>query len=539
MSSIQIDPLLKSDFAIIGGGPRGTHVLQQLLAQNDFEGDKVCRIYDTARELGAGNVYALGQPAFLIMNNDCTHYSFFSDDFSRRYPSCSYSFEQFCSKSNETFSAFPARSLMGRYLHACFNTLVSLAKDNGLRVEHHQYLVRTLQAPNGIWSLSFANDAASTHLAQQVFVCTGHAPATTNQDSVPLGIYNSTWPSLPLEAKARSDLKKMLVIGSSLTAVDALLAMDSAMREAKWEDNDRHKKPTEDDENASRFGIGLYAQSQKFILPKTDLTKIEESVLSRIWEREKHNFECAYGPIQCWRAGVFHSLLDAAVREVCEHYGLAGASTKSFLAMWNDLKFYETLELGRYIITYPLGTHHKATVATVLGSLFRKLIPLLQHRFNHGNSTSKDRQWLADICGKLEKIAFGPPAVNFAKILKLYDAGHFQLLEDRPHSDPAVCINAFLPSYRDCARSGLVGYLASKGLVSTDELTGAVVCDAYGQVDASQNDEAQDLYVMSRASEYWALNHDSLFTIRGQKVSSSSKSNASYSREGITHKISA
>ncbi|MFJ5837073.1 FAD/NAD(P)-binding protein [Streptomyces shenzhenensis] len=178
--------------AVVGAGPRGTAVLERLLARLRADTTAAAGDGDGGADgtgplgvdlhviepyvPGAGRVWAPGQPDPLLMNTLAGHATAFPDASVRMAgpPSSGPSLLEWCEEHAPGLAphAYPARALMGRYLAWAYHRIVA-DPPPGVRVIHHPDRAVALAAePGGRLRLTLAGGGGVA--ADAVVLATGH-----------------------------------------------------------------------------------------------------------------------------------------------------------------------------------------------------------------------------------------------------------------------------------------------------------------------------------------------------------------------------
>lgn len=162
--------------AVVGAGPRGTAVVERLLARLGGEGPGVDVEVIEPCLPGAGRVWAPGQPDSLLMNTLAGHATAFPDASVRMAgpPSSGPTLLEWSRTHAPGLAphAYPSRALMGRYLAWAFDRTVAQAPP-GVRVTHRaDRAVALASGPDGRPCLTLAGGDSVT--ADAVVFATGH-----------------------------------------------------------------------------------------------------------------------------------------------------------------------------------------------------------------------------------------------------------------------------------------------------------------------------------------------------------------------------
>ena len=184
---------------IIGGGPRGTSVLERLLAHAAAAGSSVRLHIDVVDPYpaGPGHVWQPGQSRLFLMNTQSFYPTLIPQDPSLPAPVAGTTFNQWRVKQQQSPSPdvtaeetaelavleatdFPSRALYGRYLRTTLNELLGKAPD-GVTVEFHRTEAESVRpVGDGTYDVGLATGA--TLRANSVVLALGHITSRLNPE---------------------------------------------------------------------------------------------------------------------------------------------------------------------------------------------------------------------------------------------------------------------------------------------------------------------------------------------------------------------
>ncbi|MGN6440529.1 MAG: FAD/NAD(P)-binding protein [Arthrobacter sp.] len=184
---------------IIGGGPRGTSVLERLLAHAAAAGSSL-RLHVHVVDpypAGPGHVWQPGQSRLFLMNTQSFYPTLIPQDPALPAPVAGTTFDQWRAKQQRDplpeltadelaelavleSTDFPSRALYGRYLSSTLAELLDKAPD-GVTVEFHQTSAQSVRpVGDGTYDVGLATGA--TLRADSVVLALGHIPSRLNPE---------------------------------------------------------------------------------------------------------------------------------------------------------------------------------------------------------------------------------------------------------------------------------------------------------------------------------------------------------------------
>ncbi len=424
--------------AIVGLGPKGLFALERVLDHAHRARAPVridVDVFEPHPAPGAGPVYDPAQPAYLRMN-------FAADRLDMWWPQTRavpardrLSFVDWRRRRGGSDEAYPPRADVGRYLA---EGLASLLRHTPpwASVTLRPVAVEALARCAGGWRVRTAG--GTTRGYDEVLVTVGHGPAV---DPLPTGPWEHAAPLVgavfPVDSRLSPERvpagAAVAVRGFALTFLDAALALTEG-RGGTFEDG-RH--PGRLRYHATDGGAGVilpYSRTGRPLLAKPDsrlaagapaLDAIAQEGSARILAlREGFSL---HDDLLAILAATAAAGLAAAGGEPSRR---AAATAAAWLAAACDgapppSGQTPAEELARSVAVG--AGAHPPDLAWALGHTWRGVYPALVQRV--GARGLSDRQWPAfrRLAAQLERVSFGPPLVNAAKLLALVDAGRVDL----------------------------------------------------------------------------------------------------------------
>ena len=371
--------------AIIGLGPKGLFALERLLHHAraiDPRAAIAIDAFEPHPTPGAGPVYALDQAAYLRMNFRADQVDMWPVG-SRAVPAAAQlSFAGWRGPGGEVY---PPRADVGRYLADGLERLREHAPAN-VAIRIRPVRVARVEREDGRW-------AVDGSAYDEVLVATGHDQVFR--------------PDIRLDGARIRPGARVVARGFALTFIDAALALTEG-RGGSFEPDGHGLRyvPGEDDIGVllpfSRTGLPMLAKPA--LPPEADLEPVAAVGRAAILALPD-GFDVV-------------AELEAIVTEVAS-LSLSGGAPP----LTAPVGPAEALQRSLAIAMDAAPRDH----AWALGHAWRALYPAIVERI--GGAGLPAQQWPAfhELARKMERIAFGPPPENAAKLLALIDAGRVDL----------------------------------------------------------------------------------------------------------------
>jgi uncharacterized NAD(P)/FAD-binding protein YdhS len=425
-------------------------------------------LYEPHPVPGAGPVYDPAQPDYLRMNYAAEHLDLWWPE-SRAVPRrLRTPFVAWRAATEGGGDDYPPRAQAGRYLAAGFETLLRCTPPN-VDVRLRRLAVQTVRPGEGGWEVEACD---SREIYDEVLVAVGH------QDSSATALANDWLHSAPLvpavfpvtRRLARGvvpDGATVAIRGFALTFIDAALALTEG-RGGSFERLDHPYR--------LRYAPG--AEAPVRILPFTRsgrpmLAKPGAAIAARapglavIAAAGRSRIAALGRPVRL-QDGLLPILAD------CAHESLlaAGGDRDDDTELAAAAAIERSLAVGAGLV--PPGR------AWALGHTWRALYPAIVEHLGGAGLHPADWPAFLHLAGELERLAFGPPPVNAAKLLALVEAGvvdltHLQggslvtagggtaLVSPAGERPVDVVVDAVLPPPGAAGHGGLLADLVADG----------------------------------------------------------------------------
>lgn len=376
--------------AIIGAGPRGLFAVERLWAHLPGQAGAEVVLFDP-QPPGVGAAYDPGQPGHLRLNVTS---SIVSAAWPGENTVPALDAWRRARGEAEPLDPFPPRALVGEYLSWFWRWLQEHAP-GGATVRHRAQRVFSLRAGlAGGWLVD-------GEPFDEVLLATGHEltwPGKLSGDAVVPAVFPiDVW----LSEERIPAGSAVAVRGAALTFIDAALALTEG-RGGRFDGDGRLVYHPSGREPRVIWPI---ARAGRWMDPKPQPGTAPADAPAAVLEEGRQ------------------AVLDAATAEeslgaVAEVAARLGADSAQIAELLEPLHGDPTALL-RARLAAMLGDGDPGA-AWALGHAWRGLYDALRSRFE---GTGEGFAPFADLAGRLERVAFGPPPVNAAKILALIDAG--------------------------------------------------------------------------------------------------------------------
>jgi uncharacterized NAD(P)/FAD-binding protein YdhS len=218
-----------SDLAIVGGGSTATSFIAQLIGLLEQEGiNEPLRIlvFEPLSQVGPGEPYAddLSTNLLNIPAGKMSAYAQDREHFLKWLKAMGPSTWQRYGVTEIDPTAFLPRPLFGEYLREVWADLNERAAHIGIGIEQIRTRVNSIDL-NSEDSTVLLGTQAGVYVAHRVVLCNGNLASTTFADLAGRpGYYNNPYPVATLASQIEPDAS-VAVIGTSLSAVDAVVAL--------------------------------------------------------------------------------------------------------------------------------------------------------------------------------------------------------------------------------------------------------------------------------------------------------------------------
>jgi len=494
--------------AIVGGGPRGLYCLERLLSEAAASGTELrVDVYEPSGEFGAGAVYATTQPEYLRMNFADALVDAWTDAPTVVADELRCSFSEWCER--EGFgdpSGYSPRAVVGGYLRACFEAVADAAPD-GVEVVRRDRAVTAIEPDGDGWLLL---SVEQEHRYEHVMLTTGHRPPPPPGPADPPPV---DYPLLQsLERRRFPPGGDVAVRGMALTFIDVALELTEG-RGGRFSGDPGGREPLAYEASGAEPGrISGHSRTGRPMLVKPEPGAVlDPDAVAAIAGPGRERL-AALGDEH------FASQLRALVAETAAQLltaaeGEQAGDPAALLAGLLDPGAARGEEPAVSIArSWEVACgRRQADGAWALGESWRCLYPALVARGSHGGISDEEWPRFALLAREMERLAFGPPPINGAKLLALIEAGIVRL-EQGGYDDRAVSLDAVLPAPGAAEACGdLVDLLLERGLIrrAGGGRRGIEIGPDAGCVGAT-GEPASGLAAAGRLSEDWVIGNDTL-----------------------------
>lgn len=513
---------LRTTIAIVGCGPRGLYCLEKMVSKAKKQGAPPLRvlIFEPSQFPGAGKVYDPRQPRYLRMNFAARHIDAWScgqSGLRERLDLVGWLAR--CGATCDP-NAFVPRSVVGEYLHDCFQTVVQEAGAN-ISITLHQNHVDAILRDQRKWRL---NSGEHSWLVDDIIVTVGHEGWRPGGKEIPV------FPVEQLSEAAVPPGSAVAVRGFALTWIDAALTLTEGrggrfeQQASRWQYRASGREP---------MVLVPFSRTGRPMLAKPDETRFPHpKSLQSVWQSGHKLIDRLKRPLkpdgiaQMWTTICRHAAL--ALRTVLPNAG--GLPDETQIAAWFDrwckgpMTNYSAVNLMRQ--SYAVATAQTSPdIAWALAATWRGVYPAVVRCVSHAGLTVEAWTSFRIIAVEMERIAFGPPAENLGRTLALIDAGlvdiamltaeltnndgKLALVTDQDTKSVDQCINAVLPSPQSIDPNGPLQGLLQQQKIQRD-LSGGIAVDSHARPLVNDEVSVDGLRILGRCTEGCVLGNDTL-----------------------------
>ena len=449
--------------AIVGCGPKGLFALERLLAHTTADPGRAIDIelFEPNPTLGAGPVYEPDQPDYLLMNFSSRRVDMWWRGDGPVTPGDRPTFAQW---RGDPADDYAPRASVGRYLADGLRSLVESAPD-GVTIGVHDRGVEAVRPAGDRWALR--GDGWTTEDFDRVLLTTGHEqlrPGSVTTDT-----------SVPAEGT-------IAIRGFALTFIDAALSLTEG-RGGRFAEAENGR--------LSYIGTGEPIRIVPF-------SRTGRPMLAKP----------SHGPGDEALEARGTALLNALPAPVTDLSG-------ELLPLLAGLLRPEHRERGGEWLAHTVVPASGSTatddeVGADLGRVWRAVYPAIVRRLS-GNGIA-DGEWPAfrRLSAELERLSFGPPPVNAAKLDALVAAGIVDLGSlTRVTPDADVVVDAVMPQ-PGVPERGLLRDLVDDGFARVPPgrrgLETSATCECIGEDGLP----SRGLAAYGRPTEDWVIGNDTL-----------------------------
>jgi diaminopimelate decarboxylase len=471
-------------------------------------------LYEPHPAPGAGPVYDPGQPAYLLMNFAADRLDMWWPQ-SRVAPRCRrLPFVAWSQAAGDDAATYPPRADAGRYLCEGLELLLRSTPPN-IAVRLHQAAVRTVRPSQGGWEV-VTDESAATY--DEVLVAVGHQASSRTALANDWSLAAPLVPAVfPVERTLARDVvapgAAVAIRGFALTFIDAALALTEG-RGGSFEPLDHPYRlryvPGPDDVGAilpfTRSGRPMLAKPGRAIAERTP-------ALQDIAAEGRARIAALATPLRLHEDFVPI---------------LARSAHESLIAVAGDAA-HESLDPATAIdrsLAVAAGLAPPGP-SSALGHAWRVLYPAIVEHLGGDGLGSDDWPGFRRLAAEMERLAFGPPPLNAAKLLALIDAGRVDLTHLRggrlaeanghtllrsaagEHRIDCV-VDAVLPPPGAADHGGLLADLVASGHARRAPGRRGLEITADASCRALDGSVSLGLAAIGRATEDWVIGNDTL-----------------------------
>jgi uncharacterized NAD(P)/FAD-binding protein YdhS len=519
--------------AIAGVGPKGLYCFERLAAHATESGRPLrVDLFEPSGEPGAGAVYGSGQPEWLRMNFADRQIDAWPAEGPVAVPARRLeSFSEWLGHAGRQRSGgdgYSPRALVGRYLADCF-AAVHASLPRNVEAHVHRARVERIERSGEAWRLHARGPAPAVLDCDELILALGHrsGPGTAPWDLGLRGVRVSYPLGDVLSEETVPPGAPVFVRGMALTLIDVALALTEGRGGGFVPRGDGSGRLAYVPAPGEAGTITSISRSGRPVLVKPDPGRLEDepsaaaivaAARERLLARERFDRAADVVPDLCATAAELHAeMLAPATGE--RRDVMPGPAR---LACWLDrlLMPSPAPENGtaarRLSRSWRIAAGmHRPDVRWALGEAWRSLYPAVVERGGHGGIAPDAWPRFALLAREMERIAFGPPPLNGAKLLALVEAGKVRFgrideLGDAPAQ--AARVDAVLGAPGAVERSGDVvdGLLDAGAIRLAPGGRRGIEVERDASCVGRDGSVSPGLAAVGRLTEDWVIGNDTL-----------------------------
>ena len=484
-----------TQITIVGCGPKGLYALDSLCeaARRSPRHCFTVHIFEPSAHPGAGPVYDPGQPEVLLMNFPAGLINAWTGG---RGPS----FLEWAASSPQHVDAgdYVPRAHVGRYLFWSFERIVAQAPSN-VRLIRLKTRVDTVKRNGDQWHISPQNITVD-----HVLITTGHQDGFRRGEAVTLDHIPSPFPiDRRLTQTAVPPASTVRCKGFALTFIDTMLALTEG-RGGVFTLSATGYNYASSGEEPHR--IAPFSRSGRPMRAKVEAALFTQPQDDTFWDDRRGELSQI---LRTSNATFTQHIWPAFLLFADEVLGTPPGTSATFFTHRSQTTFTPDEIRQDLRIGYDIAMGRRAQdSAWTLAEVWRRCYPQLINWINHREIGPDDARYFRQIAAEMERLAFGPPALNIGKLITLEQAGIVSF--DHMSGDAAadVTINTTIPPAGGTELAAPLDGLLRDGHLSIGTM-GAVRVDKDAHA-LTPNGITRGLSVIGRATEGCVLGNDTL-----------------------------
>ncbi|SFT92083.1 Uncharacterized NAD(P)/FAD-binding protein YdhS [Algoriphagus locisalis] len=452
---------IKVKIGIIGLGPKGLYGLERLLA-NLVKGKEAIPIeihlFNKSNSFGAGDIYRVDQPGFLMMNYVNGYINMWPDQLPEPIVSHPKSFVEWLRDHNHEFPeasayTFSSRATVGRYLTEGFNALID-ACPSYISLIKHVGEVKDIDKSDDHYHISYQESSSGSEFMekgfQNILIATGHPCINDPENHSSSNYIDFIYPVTQRLAQVTAG-STVAIKGMGLTFIDAVLALTEGRNGKFKEDNYgilTYLKSGEEPKIIypfSKSGLPMIPRGNTFGKPLHSPLFFTKESLDFVEALDgKHDFERQILPLieEEFKAVYYSKLFLSKGLELklSRDFAEVALQIEHFHEQFPDIirfdfnSFLEASPTGEDVHSSTLKYIQESILEAEIGiekSAFAATADLWRHlseSFNElykfgGLKPQSQRVFLEKYAGHLNRISYGPPIENMKKIEAIAKAG--------------------------------------------------------------------------------------------------------------------
>ncbi|WP_051201438.1 FAD/NAD(P)-binding protein [Christiangramia portivictoriae] len=440
--------------AIVGLGPKGLYALERLLAQinhRKITSRVEIHLFNSSKYFGAGDIYDLDQPEYLLMNYSSDNINAWIDEKPSAILQKTTNFREWLllngfKRDSKTYLQYAPRALVGRYLNEVYQTLIRSASANVKIFPYHDSVLDIIKSQAEFEIITSRHKGHSAIQCDEVLLTTGHQSSGADfgsslQNSSKIDFVYPTYKKLSKVEKGTVGIR-----GFGLTCIDTILELT--------EGRGGHFKPVASQFQYFKSGnepdcIYVFSRSGLPMIPRI----ADDEAIDRLYYFTEANIEKLNDPtftedylplikkecyFQYYRTlfelhqselkfdTEFQKVFEQISEFLQKHPNLSIYSWDKFIDPFLDRQYISHQQMLDYmkLLTMEASKGIRKSPMMSAAGVWRKISPIFNKFYSFGKLDAESHKVFdTRYFGIFNRISYGPPVENFKKLIALGESG--------------------------------------------------------------------------------------------------------------------
>lgn len=440
--------------AIIGLGPKGLYALERLLAQihhQKITSRVEIHLFNSSNYFGAGDIYDLDQPEYLLMNYSSDNINAWIDEKPSAILQKTTNFREWLllngyKRDSKYYLEYAPRALVGRYLNEVYQTLIRSASSNVMIFTYHDSVLNIIKSHAEFEITTSSHKGRNALKCDEVLLTTGHQSSGADfgsslRNNSKIDFVYPTYKKLSKVGKGTVGIR-----GFGLTCIDTILELT--------EGRGGHFKTGASEFQYSKSGnepdcIYVFSRSGLPMIPRI----ADDEAIGRLYYFTEENIEKLNDPtfiedylplikkecyFQYYRTLFelyqtelkFDTEFEKVVEQVSEflqkHPDLSTYSWDKFIDPFLGQQYISHQQMLDYmkLLTVEASKGIRKSPMMSAAGVWRKISPIFNKFYSFGKLDAESHKVFdTRYFGIFNRISYGPPVENFKKVIALGESG--------------------------------------------------------------------------------------------------------------------